>query len=167
MTTLKYKFVKTESALTAMVNESIKTAKTMRDSVQITSVAIIKYALTTGDYRAFNTLVDGLGDGVNTPALVEYIVTMTGLKIDEKAGCFTGKVDKEYITSKFQDAKSTMWYSFKKPTPWKGFDLTAVLAKAYKSAIEAQEKVEDDDGLAPLVNIDKATLEALALLVNK
>ncbi len=163
MSTIKYTFAKDEAGLTKIINSAVTSAKTMRNKVQIAAVAVIKYAHITGDYRAFNTLVDGLGNGVNTKALVEYIVVHTGLQIDEENKCFTGKLDKKFIEANFESAKSTMWYDFKQQAPFKGFDLNAEIAKLIKKC-ETMSKKDGEE--AELVNVDTAQLQALVKVVK-
>ena len=112
MTAITYTFAKNGSDLNKIIDSAIASANTMKKKVQVATVAIIKHTADNGDYTGFNRLVDGLGKGVNTNALIEYIVAFTGLVVDEENKCFTGKVVKKFFTAKFCDAKATMWYSF-------------------------------------------------------
>jgi predicted YcjX-like family ATPase len=163
MTAIKYVFAKDNAGLTKMIDSAITSANTMKTKVQIAAVAIIKHTHDHGDYSGFKTLVDGLGNGVNTKALVEYITVMTGLVVDEENKTFSGKVDKKFIMSKFDDAKAIMWHSFKPQKPFAGFDLNAEIAKLIKKC----EKMGNLDGEdKELVTVDVAQLQALVKVVK-
>ena len=160
---ITYVFAKDTAGLNKMIDSATLSAKTMQTKVQIALVAIIKHTIDHADYTGFNKLVNDMPNGVNVKAIVEYVTVMTGLQVDEAGKCFIGKVDKALMTEKFQDAKSTMWFTFKPQTPFAGFDLNAEIAKLIKKC-ETMGKKEGDE--KDMVTVDATQLQALVKAVK-
>jgi len=161
------------------IESAIKSAKTMREKVQIAGVAILMHAEKHGDYSKAATLVDGLGNGVNGSALVAWLVQFGGLEVGKaevdgkKVDTFVGWKGKEYIRTNFAEAKATAWWEFKKQNPYKGMDLSEDLTKLIKNAQSrlgaiAKAEAEGDDELASMLreanNIPSDLLSALIKL---
>ena len=124
-----YRFAKTADELNKQIDSAIDSAKTMKQRVQVAAVSILFHAEDCGDYTGAARLIDGLGDGVNQDALVEFFVLFGGLQVDTKNGGFNDWLGREHIREHFQTAKETPWFSLKKMTPYKGFDADAALCK--------------------------------------
>lgn len=165
----------------SVIQAAINSAKTMREKVQLAGVAVLMHAEKHGDYSKAAVLVDGLGNGVNSGALVEWFVEFGGLEIGKaevdgkKVDTFVGWKGKAYIREKFAEAKCTAWWEFKKQNPYAGFDLADALKKVVKSAEGALAKIDDaesegDDALAAmlreLISVDADTLSALKKLAK-
>lgn len=164
----------------AVVEAAIKSAKTMREKVQLAGVAVLMHAEKHGDYSQAARLVDGLGNGVNGAALVAWFVEFGGLEVGKaevdgkKVDTFVGWKGKAHIRTKFVEAKATAWWEFKQANPYKGYDLKESLKSLIKQADGALKKVDDaesegDDALASmlreLVNVDADLLAKLKALV--
>lgn len=126
-----------------LIASAISSVKSMRERVQVASIAVLMHAEKTGDYRKAQDLIDGLGNGVNQTALVEFFTKYGGLEVDEEEGGFSGWSGAEYIRSHFQAAKAQPWWELKKQSPYKGFNLQEEMIKLIKRARAANDKLED------------------------
>lgn len=122
-----------DKAITAVINKS----KSLQTDIQKVAVGIIAHAWKHGDYTRANTLVNGLGEGVRRKALVEWFY-QCGLEVDEVEQCFTG-FNKKVCEKKFEEMKSTNWWTLKAEKPFEGFDLQAELARLLKRAERVQK----------------------------
>lgn len=155
-----------------LITAAIDSAKTMREKVQVAAIAILIHAEKCGDYTKANDLVNGLGDGVNGAAIVEWFVQFGGLIVDaeEPKNGFTGWNGKEYIKEQFQKAKATAWWELKKQSPWAGFDMAAEVEKLLKRYDNALKKVEaakeagEDDKVQELMQKINAPQKVVELL---
>lgn len=141
---MKYTLPTNAEELTKLVNTAITSATTMRNKVQIASVAILHHAYKCGDWTAANTLVEGLGHGVKRDSLVEYFVVNGGLTIAEGAKEFTGWSGKDFIKENFENAKEKMWFDYKKSTPFSGYTAQKEFDKLIKK-LEAMKKLANED----------------------
>jgi len=117
-----------------LINTAINSSNTMRKNVQIAAVHILIHAAKCGDYTKAQTLVDGLGQGVNARGLVEWFIKFGGLTVSEDATGFDGWQGKEYIKKNLDDAKSKMWFEFKPQNPYAGFNIVDAVTKTITSA---------------------------------
>lgn len=165
----------------AVVEAAIKSAKTMREKVQLAGVAVLMHAEKHGDYSQAARLVDGLGNGVNGAALVAWFVEFGGLEVGKaevdgkKVDTFVGWKGKAHIRAKFVEAKATAWWEFKQTPAFKGYDLKETLLSAIKQSKSMLSKIEDaeaegDTELAnmyrELINVDADLLASLQKLVK-
>lgn len=163
-----------------VIETAIKSAKTMREKVQIAGVAILMHAEKHGDYSKAGVLVDGLGNGVNGAALVAWLIKFGGLEVGKvevdgkKVDGFVGWKGKQHIRDNFAEAKAVAWWDFKQASPYKGFNLKDALTATIKQAKAAQAKIDDakaegDDDLAKMlsevVDVDGDLLASLQKLV--
>ena len=159
-----YKIAKNVKELDTQIETAIQSANTMKAAVQQAAVSIIFHAFAHGDYTRAQTLVDGLGNGINSKAIVEWFVQFGGLTIDEENKCFGGWKGKDYIKANIETAKSTMWYDLKVQAPFKGFDLNDEIAKLLKKATAMAAEVEKGSEKAASIKCDLKTLAALTTL---
>ena len=123
-----------------LISAAINSSNTMRKNVQIAAVHILIHAAKCGDYSKAQTLVDGLGQGVNARGLVEWFIKFGGLTVSEDATGFDGWQGKDYIKKNLDDAKSKMWFEFKPQNPYAGFNIVESVTKTIKSAEKALTK---------------------------
>lgn len=125
-----------------LIEDAIKSKKTMQERVQQAAIGVLFHAEEHGDYSYAQVLVDGLGNGINSRALVEFFVKYGGLVVDEEESGFSGWAGAEYIRKNFAQAKATPWWELKKKNPYAGFNLLDELAKVVKKAGNANSKLE-------------------------
>lgn len=162
---------KNAKSVDQLIASAISSVKSMRERVQVASIAVLIHAEKTGDYRKAQDLIDGLGNGVNQAALVEFFVKYGGLQVDEEEGGFNGWKGADYIRDNFQAAKAQAWWELKKQSPYKGFDLNEEIGKLIKRARAANDKLEDAEaqGIEDVISkitINPDQLEALNHLVK-
>lgn len=161
-----------------LIQAAITSANTMRAKVQVAAVAVLIHAEKHGDYTKANDLVNGLGDGVNGAALVEWFCKFGGLKVDTETpeNGFTGWNGKEHIRANFSSAKAEMWWNLKKSSPWAGFnDIEAAkkVLTGYSNALKKVRaaEVEGDDAkaeeLKANITANTAFLAELDALIKK
>jgi len=157
--------------LDSQISAAIESASTMRERVQIAAVSILAHAEKHGDYTRAAILVDGLGEGVNQRALVEFFVKFGGLIVDEEDGGFNGWTGAEFIKEHFQDAKGTMWYTLKPLPVWSGYSLEDALNKVVNQHLKHQKKLNalpaDDPARKKFeMSANRVTLERVLGLVD-
>lgn len=149
-----------------LILKAIDSAKTMRLKVQIAAIAVLHHAFKHGDYTKANDLVNGLGDGVHSAALVEFFVVYGGLIVNEDEQCFDAWQGKGYIKDNFDNAKATMWWELKKVNPWAGYDMYKQLEKlvsAYDKAVARVAKMSTEgEDTTDLLNADKDVMRVLS-----
>lgn len=161
---------KNAKSVDQLIEQAINSAKSMREKVQLAGVAILIHAEKCGDWTKASDLVDGLGNGVNGAALVEWFKVYGGLIVDEKEGCFSGWKGAEHIRTSFENAKATAWWELKKQSPYKGFNMIETLNRVLQQAANAGAKLQEaldegDDELAEyLDSVIKADGEQVGLL---
>lgn len=181
MSKIAYKTAKDLADLKKIQDSAIRSAKTMRSNIQIALVATTIHLVQHRDYTLASRLVDGLGDGVNGAAVVEWLKKYAGLTVGDimvmvdgkevKRQGFTGLVDdhSNVVRGTFDEAKDTMWWELKKQNPYKGFDINASLRSVLAAAKKAQQKVADGEVSAEdvnLDNVDDSILKQVLALVN-
>ncbi len=145
---MKYRTVKNVKELDRLIELCVEAAGTMRDRVQNCAFNILQHAEKHGDYTRAQILVDGLGEGVNGKALVEYFVRFGGLIVDTEEGGFNGWHTAQFIRDNVEAAKATMWYTLKPINAWQGYSAELALVKFVKenqTAKKAMAKLADDD----------------------
>jgi hypothetical protein len=169
---INYRLAKTGEELAKMVQRTITTANTLRKQVQETAVAIIAHAEAHGDYTQANVLVNGLGEGINGRALVEWFAKYGGLVVDEDQGAFVGWQGKDYIRENFSAAKENMWWTLKPQNPWAGLKLEDALQSVitkHDNALKKANKLNlSDEDRARLIddNVRPETIEAICRLAD-
>ncbi len=170
MTAIKYRFAKDTKSLNVIINSALESTTTARKRIQVALVATIKHTYEHGDKTGFTTLINGLGNSVNTSAVLAHIAKHTKLTFDYDKGVITGAIDKAYIKSQFDNAKKVMWWTLatpanKKPaTKSKGFDLSQkieALLKQVDSTLKNATVANVKD-----IKIDKEQLAKLRALAK-
>ena len=172
-----YTFPKNTNQLNALITDAISSAKTMRDKVQIASVAILWHAEKHGDYSKANKLVNefvqNLGQGVKRDSLVTWFVKYGGLVVcqdDPNTNGFISWKGAEYIRDAFDAAKTNMWYDAKgKDKPFVPYsledELKKVLSKHSRELKKAQDYDEEKKALVN-TNVSDDTIKLLLTLVD-
>lgn len=166
---MKYNLPKDAKELDVLINSAIKAATTMRNKVQMASIAILHHAFTCGDYTKANDLVEGLGHGVKRDSLVEFFVKFGGLTINEEGNAFGGWKGKEHIKANFDDAKATMWWDLKKANPFKGFNLEQEINKLLKRKANIEKDMEgmaEEDKEKVSLTVNEGVIQALLSACN-
>lgn len=134
--------------LKADVDKAIETAITSvnrgRANVQKAAILVLVHAAKHGDYTKANDLVTGLGNSINSAALVSFFVKFGGLVVDEENECFKDWSGKRHIHEHLDEAKDTMWWTLKKTNAFKGFSLQGQIGSllaSYNKAIKKQAKL--------------------------
>lgn len=166
--TIKYIFAKDQSELNKLIKSAVTSAQTMRNKVQIASVAILYHAHKHGDYSKANELIEGLGHGVKRNSLVEFFVKFGGLIIDEEAKCFGGWKGATYIKDNFDAAKDNMWWDQGRASdPFTSYsfeqELKKFIDRADKRRIKAS-KMTAEDAQKYDFSVSDATMTALLSL---
>ena len=125
-----------------LITDAIHSAKTMKDKVQVAGIAILMHAEKCGDYRKANDLIEGLGQGINGKAIVEWFSIYGGFTISEDGKAFDGWKGADHIKNQFQAAKTTAWYTLAPSNPWGGFNLLEELGKVVKKEEKARAKIK-------------------------
>lgn len=166
---MKYVLPKDAAELTKLIDSAVRSAKSMRDKVQVAAVAILHHAYTHGDWTKANDLVEGLGDGVKRDSLVEYFVVNGGLTVGEGKEGFIGWKGKEFIKEHFNDAKENKWWDYKKSNPFQGWDVNAqvqALAKKYRAMVKASEGMEEADKEKVVLELKDEVLQNFLAMFN-
>jgi hypothetical protein len=163
-------FGKNPVSVDQAIKSAITSVKKLKDSVQVAAIAILIHAEKCGDYRKANELIEGLGNGVNQKALVEFFAKFGGFIISEEEKKFTGWSGADHIRSNFEKAKETAWYSLKQQKPFEGFNLDEAIQALIKRANGYNDKRTEaisanDEGTAKLINIDVEKLNRLKALI--
>lgn len=162
---------KNAKSVDQLIASAISSVKSMREKVQVASVAVLMHAEKCGDYTKAQELVDGVGNGVNQNALVEFFVKYGGLIVDEEEGGFNGWKGATFIRDNFQNAKAQPWWELKKQSPYKGFNLHDELAKLLKRTQAANEKKDaaeedGDEAVSSMISVNDNEYQMLVQLVN-
>lgn len=167
---MKYQMPTTTQHLNTLISTAIKSAKSMRDSVQIAAVAILFHSYKHGDWTKANELVHGLGYGVKRDSLVEFFVLYGGLTIDLELNEFNGWQGAQWVRDNIEKAKATMWYDLKKgASPFQGYCLQDELLKVMKRRNAMIKKVEgmtEEDKALVKLDVNQDTIDALLTMTN-
>lgn len=142
-----------------LIELAADSANTMQKKVQVAAVGVLVHAKKTGDYSKAQALIDALGSGVRSAALVDFFVKFGGLVVSEEEKGFSGWNGKAKVD--IEAAKAQMWWDLKVPNPYAGFNLKDALDKLLKSADQASKKEGSE---ADKVDIDDALLAELKKL---
>lgn len=176
MSKIKYVVAKDAADLNKIQDVAVRLVNRGRDALQIAAVATLIHAAKHGDWTHANRLVHAMPQGVNIAALVEWFVKFGGLTIG-KAADENGKEVKQfvswqgakYIEAALNDAKATMWWTFKQQKAFEGFDADAAL-KAYIKKVntirQSMEGMSDEDKAKVSLTISDATFKAICELAN-
>lgn len=166
--TIKYTAFKSAETLNKAIDTVVADSKSLQGNIQNVAWGILCHAVKHGDYTMAARLVNELADGVRKVALVSYF-ELAGLKVNEAGDGFSDWAGAEFVKSKAEELKSTMWWTLKPANPYKGFDLKAELARLLKRAESENKKAEGfrqagDNASAELVKIDTSMLAQLKAL---
>ncbi len=164
--TARFVIAKDVKTLDKQISNAIQTANTMKFQVQQAALSIIFHAYTHKDYSRAQVLVDGLGNGVNCNALVEWFVQFGGLIVDEENKCFGGWKGQDHIKANIEQAKTTMWYDLKVQSPFKGFNLNDEINKLLVKANKMQALVDKGDEKASEIEMNTKQLAALQAIMT-
>lgn len=166
--TTKIKYIditKDDSKVQTLTDTAIKAMKTGQTKVQIAIVAMAQSYMLSNDQETFlkraNYIVEELPDGVNKQGLVDWFVKICGLVVSEEESCFIAASGKDYVFERWNDkdpktgVKAAMWWTFKIPNPWAGYDLNAKLDKVLTDLDKAKNRVakakKDGEDISELV----------------
>lgn len=174
---------KNAKSLTVLVDNAIKSAKTMREKVQVASVALVLHSAKHGNCndKLINTLIDGLGNGINRASLQDYFIAIGYSFEKNEDGLFqcTGWNSKKARSVESCDyAKSQAWWTVTKAAETKAYDMNeafALFVKACESKIKQYEKISKDTAMndsdkqakLDLLNVDYDLIRKLRLINGK
>lgn len=164
--TIKYITPKDAAHLTTIQAKAITSVNKARDLVQIALVATILHIARHGDRTVADQFVSGLGNTVNSAAVVEYLVTFGGLTVNDEGTGFGGWQGADYIKAKLDSAKEKMWWELKRANPFKGYNADAAIAKLVKDYKAMQNKAEGEDADKINLTISEESIKALLSLTN-
>lgn len=167
---MKYTFAKTTADLDKIQDKAIKAATNARNLIQLALVATVHHLAVNHDIRVARRLVDGLHETVRGKALVQFLTKYGCLNVGEvdvvgedgktsKTTTFTtiqGNADEHAaaIRELFEECKAKMWWTFKAPNPYKGFNLQQYLSNGIKQAQAAAEKIGKGEAEADALSLD-------------
>jgi hypothetical protein len=159
----------TEGSALAQYNlETCKRASALKDRIQIGAVGILmhvgKHNNKPQAVKLANDLIEGLGQGIQLKALIEWFVEF-GLVINDSGKAFDD-VNMDKLKSEFQRAKATHWVSFAPKTPWAGFAFDDKLVQLFKGADDAIKRAQGDADEAKVVSIDENKLAVLKMMAS-
>lgn len=169
---INYKTFSTGEELDKAIATVARKAASLQQEIQVVSVGVLLHAHKHGDYTKAQLLIDSLGEGVRSKALVEWFMQFGGLLVgDTETGAkgFSGWQGAEYIKAHIDEAKAKMWWLCKPEPPFAGFDFETELAKLIKRAERSMQvanelthdgKLED----AAKVKVSADQLDALRAL---
>ena len=161
---MNYTLPKNNKELSVLIASAIGAAQSMRDKVQQAAVGILYHAYKHGDWTKANDLVDGLGHGVKRDSLVAFFVRFGGLTVSEEDKAFTAWKGTQHIKDNFDEAKSKMWYDFKKVNPFQGYSLEAELQKLMKrhtTMVKKAASMSEEEQALVKTTASQATIDAL------
>jgi hypothetical protein len=165
---IRYINLTTGTALKDYIEVTCAKAKTLKDRIQVASVGILMHVGTHNNkpqaVKYANSLIDGLGQGIQLKALVDWFVEF-GMVIGEDGKGFAD-VNLDKVKATFQKAKATHWVSFAPATVWAGFKLDDKLEALFKAAKDAQVRAEKSEEEAQVVSINDAKLQVLEVVSN-
>lgn len=163
---IRYINLTTGNSLRDYNRETCVKAKTLKDRIQIGAVGILAHVGTHGNIpqatKLANDLIDGLGQGIQLKALIEWFVEF-GLVIAEDGKSFAdANIDK--IKKEFTRAKQTHWVSFAPITPWAGLNFSDKLTQLFKATDDALVKAATDTDAAAVVSVDEHMLAVMKVV---
>lgn len=169
MTKLKYLVAKNDADLNLIQGRAVKATHKARDLVQIALVATIIHLAQHGNRTVADQFVAGLGNTVNSAAVVEWFVQFGGLTVNEEGTGFGGWQGADYIKDNLNregGAKDTMWWELKKVNPFKGYNADAEIMRLVKNYKAMQAKAQGDDADKINLTISDESIKALLNLAN-
>lgn len=152
---------KAMQSLEALIADTIVHWTTARDGVQKSLVGILSYVHLTKSQdhaaRLVNTLLDGLGDGINGNAIREWSGFHLNMVLNKENKLTCKKFDiKAFPATK--DAK--LWYTYKVQKPVM-FDLDAQIVALLKKAEANAAKSKEDLVEGSLITVGADAMKAL------
>lgn len=169
MTKLKYVIAKNDADLNLIQGRAVKATHKARDLVQIALVATVIHLAQHGNRTVADQFVAGLGNTVNSAAVVEWFVQFGGLTVNEEGNGFGGWQGADYIKDNLNregGAKSTMWWELKKVNPFKGYNADAAIALLIKNYKAMQTKASKEDVDNINLTISDESIKALLSLTS-
>lgn len=176
---IRYIDFKNTDTLTSYVSDTIQSAKTLKDKIQVAAVGILMHVGRHGDKptgcRLANQLVNDLGKGIQTKALADYFLAFGAQLADDNKSF--ADWDIEMLKARFnksstnpkairEGAKNTHWATFAPESPWSGFKLDDKLESLLKQAGKAQERASSNPEEATVVDINTDKLDLLSIVSN-
>lgn len=134
---IRYNIATDVDSLLKMIEAAGTHYQTARRVTQVAAVNVLIHAAKHGDYSFADKLVGVCGD---SQALVKWFEEFGGLTVDPEAKGFKGWEGKQHIKDNLELAKATMFWTFKAPNPYAGFDLDKQLEKLITKADRAVAK---------------------------
>ena len=152
---------KAMQSLEALIADTIVHWTTARDGVQKSLVGVLSYVHLTESQdhaaRLVNTLLDGLGDGINGNAIREWCGFHLNMVLNKENKLTCKKFDiKAFPATK--DAK--LWYTYKVQKPVM-FDLDAQIVALLKKAEANAAKSKEDLVEGSLITVGAEAMKAL------
>lgn len=178
--TMKYILPKTAEELKKVTDSAVRSAKTMREKIQLALVAILYHAHKHGDYtsasRFANEFNIDVGMGVNRKAIVDFFEKFGGLILcteDANKNGFTSWEGKEFIRDNFQDAQACMWWTLKPEAPFKALSMEASalafiaqIRKTRQQAVTLKQEGKEDEASQVVLDVEDSTMSTLMALLN-
>lgn len=166
-------------------DRAIRAATNARKTIQVALIATIHHLQANHDVRVARRIVDGLQDTVRGDAIVAYLAKFGCLSVGNVTIADDDGKEHEVLTfsevngnaqehaesvrALFDEAKTTMWWEFKKaPSAYKGFSLDEALQAVAKKNQAALDKVAAGKVDPKLVDtgVSQKTIDMLLQLCN-
>ena len=165
-TNIRYVNLTDSTTLAGYIAETCVRANKLKDRIQIASVGILMHVGTHNNkpqaVKFANSLIEGLGQGIQCKALIEWFVEFGTLIADDGKGF--ADVNLEKVKAEFQRAKTTHWVSFAPVSAWAGFKFDDKLAALFKAASDAQDRANKSEDDAKVVDINANKLAVLKVV---
>ncbi len=164
---IRYVNLTTGTTLIDYINETCVRANKLKDRIQVAAVGCLMHLGKHGNKphvcEAATGLINGLGQGIQTKALIEWFIEF-GLIIDNEKGESFVDANIDKLKEKFEEAKKTHWVSFAPKKAWAGFSFDDKLEALFKGAEEAQARALKSEEEAQVVDIDTNKLQVMQFI---
>jgi len=155
------------TTLNEYITETCIRANKLKDRIQIAAVGCLMHLGKHGNKphvcESATNLINGLGQGIQTKALIEWFVEF-GLIVDTEKGESFVDANIDKLKGKFEEAKKTHWVSFAPKKLWAGFSFDDKLEALFKGAEDAQARALKSEDEAKVVDIDTNKLQLMQAL---
>ncbi len=166
---IRYVNLTTGTTLNDYIAETCVRANKLKDRIQIAAVGCLMHLGKHGNKphvcESATNLINGLGQGIQTKALIEWFIEF-GLILDTDKGESFVDANIDKLKEKFETAKKTHWVSFAPQKAWAGFSFDDKLEALFKGAEDAQARALKSDEEAQVVDIDNNKLQLMQFLSN-
>ena len=175
---------KVDGNINKIQDSAISAARSARRKVQVALVATACHLATHHDVRIARRLYDGLKETVRGRAIIQWLQTYGHLEVGEvkvqeggstktiktftKCKGNAGQHEKA-VRASLNKAKSTMWWDFKVPDDFAGFDADKALKRVIDQVNKARERIDSGKHVAndaEVVMPSASTIESVCKLCN-